>query len=278
MAIRIEHGRPETIIAAAKRAGEAQAAAEVARRAQAESDRLEALKMEMEYKKALRQQDMVIDLQMQERAKLWQIEKMEMASRMDFAREEQARQRKLDGLDSAIQQLDKEVQGGRITEEEAYPYKLKLELAKSGVNVPIEDIRGGEDRRFGVDPYWMRGQYAPEGTPERALYESKMAEGISGERMGTRPYYFDPSFLSTYPEAARQAQEARGIFLSDEEFNAMARGETAGLPLADKSLDIGVQTGVERPLDAATARAILTEAGGDRELARQIARQRGYTF
>jgi len=36
--------------------------------------------------------------------------------------------------------------------------------------------------------------------------------------------------MRAYPEAARQAQEARGIFLSDEEFDAMIRGEALEAP------------------------------------------------
>ncbi|GAG82746.1 unnamed protein product, partial [marine sediment metagenome] len=34
-----------------------------------------------------------------------------------------------------------------------------------------------------AQPYWMKWQDAPEGTPERQLYETKMAEGISGKRV-----------------------------------------------------------------------------------------------
>ena len=230
MGIKIKHGRPETMLTAAALAGQAR-----------KQEEIQKMQMEFDYRQSLRQQDMAIDLQMNERAKQWEIDKMQLRSQIDFQREEQLRQRKLDSIDSAIQQIDKEVLAGRITEQEAYPIKQKLELNKMGVNVPVSAFPGDEEDRYGVDPYWMRGRDAPEGTPERQLYEAKLAEGISGERMGTRPYYFDPSFLSTYPEAARQAQEARGIFLSDEEFSAMARGETAELPLGDKELDVGVR-------------------------------------
>ncbi len=277
MPIRIEHGRPSTLLTAAQIKGEERAAQQQLER----TERLQAQQREFEYRTAIRQQDMTIDLQMQERAKTWEIEKMQLRSQIDFQREEQSRQRKLDSLDSAIQQIDKEVLAGRITEQEAYPIKQKLELSKTGVNVPVSAFPGDEEDRYGVQPYWMRGKDAPEGTSERQLYEAKMAEGISGERRGVVPYYLDPTFIGNYPEAARQAQEARGIFLSDEEFDDLTRGaEPTGLPLGDKSLDVGVRAEVqaERPLDAATARQILAEAGGDKEKARQIARQRGYRF
>lgn len=102
MPITIKHGRPETIIAAARRAGEAQAAL----RAQEQAEKFQAQQMEFDYRTTLRQQDMVIDLQMQERAKMWEIQKMEIRSQVDFQREEQRRQRALDEYDAAIKYID----------------------------------------------------------------------------------------------------------------------------------------------------------------------------
>lgn len=246
MPIKIKHGKPETALTLAAQIGQARTEA---RRTEA----LEQMQLDFDYKKALREQDMAIDLEAEQRAKLWQIEKMELASRADFMREEQARQRKLDGLDSAIQQLDKEVQAGRMTEEEAYPYKLKLELAKSGVNVPIEDIRGDEDGRFGVAPHWMRGEDAPIGSPERNLYEAEMKRRIEG-RTGTVPWDLAPDNIST--PMARASREAREMYIEDfmdagEKMEYEISGivptrfqgaETTGALLADKSLDIGVRT------------------------------------
>ena len=279
MGITIKHGKPSTIISAAKRAGKAKAAQRASEQAMAAAARLREKQQDMEYRMTLRQQDIAIDLQMQERAKQWEIQKMELRSQIDFQREEKQRQRKLDSYDNVDAELDKQVLSGNVSEEDVKLYRLKNDLARQGMNVSISELRQQQEDRFGVRPYWMRGRDAPEGTPERQLYEAKLAEGISGERMGTRPYYFDPSFLNTYPEAARQAQEVRGIFLSDEEFNAMARGEEAELPLGDKQLDVGVRAeGEAGELDAATARQILAEVGGDRDRARQIARQRGYSF
>lgn len=250
--IRIEHGKPSTIISAAKRAGQAKAAQRASEQAMANAARLREKQMDMEYRTALAQQDRAIDLQMNERAKLWEIQKMELRSQIDFQREEQLRQRKLDSIDSAIQQIDKEVLAGRISEQEAYPIKQKLELNKVGVSVPVSAFPGDEEERYGVRPYWMRGRDAPEGTPERQLYEAKMAEQISGERRGVVPYYLDPTFIGNYPEAARQAQEARGIFLSDEEFNALTQK-----PMGTKELDVGVQT--EVPIGDGRIRVISPE-------------------
>lgn len=50
-------------------------------------------------------------------SKAWDIEKMQTASRIDFEREERVRQQKLDGIDKAEAQLDKEVESGREDED-----------------------------------------------------------------------------------------------------------------------------------------------------------------
>ena len=198
-----------------------------AQRKQEEQSRKEMLQMQQQFPLNVRQLDFQLDLEKYERAKRWEIDKMELASQMDFQREEQKRQRRLDSADNAIQQIDKEVLAGRMTEQEAYPLKLKYEMNKLGVDTPTSLLpTGDEEEGYGVRPYWMRGQDAPEGTSERQLYEAKMAEGISGERRGVVPYYLDPKFIGNFPEAARQAQEARGIFLSDEEFDDLMRGMT----------------------------------------------------
>ena len=213
-----------------------------AQRKEEQRIRKEEIQMQQQYQQNVKMLDAQLDLEMYERSKRWEIDKMELRSQMDFQREEQQRQRKLDSADNAIQQIDKEVLAGRMTEQEAYPLKLKYEMNKMGVDAPTSLLpTGDEEERYGVRPYWMRGREAPEGTPERQLYEAKMAEQISGERRGVIPYYLDPTFIGTYPEAARQAQEARGIFLSDEEFENIKSGTTEQLPLAGKELDVGVR-------------------------------------
>lgn len=128
--IRIEHGRPETIIRAAVEAGEARAAATIAQQAQAESDRLEAQQQEFEYRKTLRQQDMVIDLQMNERSKMWEIEKMELRSRLDFEREEKKRQQVLDQYEASVKYInDSDLFDERTKERLLFSAKLKASKA-----------------------------------------------------------------------------------------------------------------------------------------------------
>jgi len=173
--------------------------------------------------------DAQLDAEMYERSKRWEVDKMELRSRMDFQREEQVRQRKLDSMDSAIQQIDKEVLAGRMSKREAYPLKLKYEMNKLGVDVPTSLLpTGDEEERYGVRPYWMRGRDAPEGTPERQLYEAKMQEAISGERRGVVPYYLDPEWLRANRHIAQQVLDAKGIVLEEEEIDALIRGEIIG--------------------------------------------------
>ena len=286
MGITIKHGKPSTIISAAQEAGKARAAQRASEQAMAAATRLQEKQMEMEYRTAMQQQDMAIDLQMQERAKTWEIEKMELRSRMDFQREEQVRQRKLDSYDNIDTQLDKEVQAGRMTEKDAEPYRIKNNLARQGMNVSISDVvRQQEEERYGVKPYYTDPEFERD-FPE--LSAAKRRDVIEG-RAGTIPYHLSPEFLRTLPPStAQEMLENKGIFFdSDEDFEEWLvnlEGATpTELPLGGKQLDIGVRAGAQAgaqvgTLDATTARRILAEVGGDRDKARQIARQRGYSF
>lgn len=215
----------------------------------------EQMEMQIAADKERRQFNVAIGLESEKRARIWELEKMTMRSQADFQREEAARTRKLTGYDNVDAQLDKEIAAGRMSEKEAEPYKLKNDLARQGMNVSINDLRkSDEDKQYGIPPYWMGGKDAPEGSSERQLYESKLREGISGERTGTIPWYLSPKYRNT--EEGIQAQEEAGIFLDEE---------------------VQSEQGV-KSLDAATAKQILAEVGGDKERARQIARQRGYKF
>ena len=244
MPVRIEHGRPATMLTAAALAGQAR-----------KQEKLEIMQLDFDYKKSLREQDMAIDLEMDARSRLWEIEKMEISSRVDFQREEQQRQRKLDSIDSAIQQIDKEVLAGRITEKEAYPIKQKLEISKAGVSVPISAFPDDEEDRYGVRPYYLEPEFERD-YPE--LAEAKKKEVISGQRRGTIPYYLDPAYIRTNPAVARQAQEARGIFLSDEKFDSLKGGESQ-MPLGDKQLDVGARVEEEAPVGEGRIRVMSPE-------------------
>ena len=231
MPIRIEHGRPSTLLTAAQLAGQAR-----------KQEELQKIQMEFDYKQALFKQQMDIDLEMDSRARLWEVEKMEISSRIDFQREEQVRQRKLDSYDNIDSQLDKEVQSGRMTEKEAEPYKLKNDLARQGMNVSISDItrqQEGDEDRFGVRPYYLEPEFERD-FPELAAAKKK--EVISGQRRGTVPYYLDPEWLRANRDIAMQVLESKGVMLEEDEIDAMIRrARPTELPLGEKQLDVGVR-------------------------------------
>jgi len=154
MAIRIQQaGLPELYAKAATLAGQAQRARELEQQAIRRQEQIQSIQAQRESQQiALEQQrnmrllDAQLDLEMYERSKRWEIDKMQLRSQVDFQREEQQRQRKLDSIDSALQQIDKEVLAGRMTEQEAYPIKLKYEIEKMGVDVPVSLVRPPAER------------------------------------------------------------------------------------------------------------------------------------
>ncbi|KKN73143.1 hypothetical protein LCGC14_0404520 [marine sediment metagenome] len=209
--------------------------------------------MEIDYRTNLKQQDMALDLEMQQRARMWEVDKMELRSQIDFQREEQLRQRKLDSYDNVDTQLDKEVQSGRMTEKDAEPYRLKNDLARQGMNISVSEITRQQkgDEQFGIPPYWE--EYFGEdyeGTTERQFAEAKRRDVIEG-RTGTIPIHLDPNWLRANRSIAMQVLESRGILLEEDEIDtwieSASRGETE-LPLGDKQLDIGVRVQPENQL------------------------------
>jgi len=203
-------------------AGRATAAQREAELAASFAQQIEQQQLSQQHQREMAQFEADLRLETEKRARLWEFEKTEIVSRTNFAREEQSRQRKLDSIDSAIQQLEKEELAGRMSEKETYPLKLKYLMDKFDLDVPTPLLQAAEKERYGVEPYWRKFKDYPEGSPERQLHDAKLEETISGAPAGTIPFCLDPTFMKRYPEAAKQAQEARGIFLSDEEFNEMA--------------------------------------------------------
>jgi len=231
MGIKVQHGDPRDIIKLGKLAGEARAAEIKAQREAAK----EAAVMEMKNRRELAMFQSQLQLERakfqhmagfeaEKRAKLWEIEKMQMRSQFDFMRKEEQRARKLKDIDNSLAAIDKEVEAGRISKKEAYPIKLKLEVSKSGVDLPSTLLKDSSTERYGVQPYWMRGKDAPPGTPERKLYEAQIAQKTMGERGGTVPWYLTPKYVDT--PAGVSAQMENNIFLEDAERQRMAVGMT----------------------------------------------------
>ena len=207
MGIKIKHGDPKAQLAAA---------AEIGERKKQEAAQLR--QEQINFQTMLRQQDQMLELEKYERSKRWEIDKMELASRLDFEREEKVRQRRLDNADNALAQIDKEVQAGRMSEEEAYPLRLKYTLEKEGVDAPVSLVRPqGRGDEYGTRPHWMAYKDAPEGSDERKIYEANLKNLTEG-RTGTTPARLDPDYLRTLPlDVAEQILMSQEIFFDTPE-------------------------------------------------------------
>jgi hypothetical protein len=234
MTIRRVHGAG-AVAKAGLEVGKRKAEKEASIRAAQVAEQRRAQQEAQQYREAIRKQDFAIDLEMRERAKVWELDKMQLRSQMDFQREEADRQRKLTNIDNKLTQLEKEKDSGRFSADEtAYAnavsyWQAQKDFIETGVRPPAAQ------KQFGVQPHWMRGRDAPVGSPERQLYEAKMQQQISGQRTGTVPWYLDPRHIGT--KAAEQAREERGIFLEPEDIEEFTGGEAMPTVTTDAEYD-----------------------------------------
>ena len=76
---------------------------------------------------------MAIDLQMQERSKLWEIDKMELRSRLDFERDEKKRQQVLDQYEASIKYIN---DSDLFDEQQKERLVFSAKLRASKVDIP----------------------------------------------------------------------------------------------------------------------------------------------
>lgn len=100
-----------------------------ARKQEAASDR--------QFRMDMAQFDAELRLESSKRSKMWEVEKMEMRSRLDFQEEEQTRMRKKQETDVKLEKLDEEFEKGMLTGEEYKRIKAKIEY---GVTLPSQRI------------------------------------------------------------------------------------------------------------------------------------------
>jgi hypothetical protein len=132
MGIRVKHGSPRAQLSAAVKVGQARAGEQIAKEAMRGASRLQEMQLQMQHQQALKQQDMAMDLQMNEASKLWEIEKMQLRSQGDFAREERKRMRALDEYDAAVKYID-ESDYFDDAQKEGLKFKAKFRLLNQGV-------------------------------------------------------------------------------------------------------------------------------------------------
>lgn len=124
------------------------------------------------------------DFEREMKAKAWDLEKMEISSRLDFEREERKRQRELDKIDAALEQIDKEVESGKITEEQADPLRFSTRMKKWEIDVPISLIKPPTERApFGIAPWYLSPEYkdTPEG--RAAIKKALEDRGVSTRKI-----------------------------------------------------------------------------------------------
>jgi len=88
-----------------------------------------------------------LDIEAAKRSHQWEFEKMEIRSRLDFEREERERMRRLDDADNALRQIDREVESGRITNEQADTLRFYQEMKQYGAAPPISLIQPPREER-----------------------------------------------------------------------------------------------------------------------------------
>lgn len=103
--------------------------------ARKEEDRLQQMEMQLQRQEHIREMatfNAQLRLQTEQRARMWELEKMDMRSRIDFEREERNRQRKLDERQAQTDALDRALRDGVIDEED---YNLAYLQITSGIPV-----------------------------------------------------------------------------------------------------------------------------------------------
>ena len=104
-------------------------------------EEMAARKQESQADRAFRREMTEFDAQLRiessKRSKMWEVEKMEMRSRLDFQEEEQTRMRKKQETDVKLEKLDEEFEKGMLTGEEYKRIKAKIEY---GVTLPSQRI------------------------------------------------------------------------------------------------------------------------------------------
>jgi len=165
--IKVEHGTVAPIAGLAQQAGQAQASQESKER----QSRLSLQLLTQQHQRNMLQIEAELDLEKQRRAGLWEIEKLETRSRLDFQQEEQYRLEKQQQVKSKLDAINKAVSNGYITTEQG-------ELAKMDVQ---------SDVRMYAYPQAPK-QLTPQQQIEEQLLKQLMGEGgMGGETSGIAP-------------------------------------------------------------------------------------------
>jgi hypothetical protein len=205
----------------------------------------------------------------EERSRLWELEKMEIASRNDFMRSEQKRIQEQNEFDVKLKRLIEMGPSGtgQISQAAVDKYVLKARLEQLGVTDSGKDIG---------DPHKLAALFTELETNPLVKNNPELSNAIRlmlASRQAGLPLS-DRSILA--PVSTEKPQTAVEYL---EELEALAR-----IPAYQKRLQ---EMGTEFPafqeeelkeLTIEEARQFLIEADGDRAKAEELATQRGYKF
>jgi len=195
MAIEIKHTDVGTIAKLGLLAGQSVAAQKEIERTQA----LARQARQIEHERKMTAFRAEIDLQAAMRSQQWEVEKMEIRSRLDFEREEKERMRRLDDADNALRQIDREVEAGRITEVQANALRFSQEMKKYGAAPPVSLIQPPrEERERYISPSQRMAAY-------KALQTEELREPTAWEK-------FLPTWLGGKEELTEEEQFYREMF------------------------------------------------------------------
>lgn len=106
---------------------------------------------------------------------------------------------------------------------------------------------------------------------------AELAKTLKGMNQGREtPQYAGAKAAAAIEAKIKSAEKVLGRPLSEQEKRQMYLNDPYGIIPSGQSPQISTQT--PKPLDRKTAEAIMKEAGGDKDKARELAKSRGYTF
>jgi len=167
-----------------------------------------------------------LNLEAETRARAWEIEKMEVRSRLDFERKERERQMELDSIDNKLKALEKEQTDGRVDGTNITYQNLITALKNKRIEIETGVELPALKSEYGVAPWFMSPQY--QGTSE-AMAARERAGQV--ERVGNIPWYLSPENIDT--PAGIAAQENQGIFLTADERAARMAQATGEIDISD---------------------------------------------
>lgn len=118
--------------------------AEAARKAEETVLRMQEQLRSQEHQREMAEFDAQLQIDSEKRARIWEFEKAEMSSRVDFEREERRRQVKLDERDAKLDALERALSDGIIDEEDYNLARVQIETGVPAYTQAKIAERGGD--------------------------------------------------------------------------------------------------------------------------------------